>query len=266
MNSDTSIPTQVLVTILTLGGLAAGCSTMDIGGGSSVVTGSAGVEGAQGEAKQLAKCDAPIATVALVEDQGGYGHLARYGAPSSPMPLYRLMLQQTGCFRVVDRSAGLRAAQREMELAQAGMTRQEGQIKKGKVIEAQYSLTPTIVFQESDAGGGKARLLGFIPGASFLGSVAGSLKFKEAQVVTFLTDNETTEQIGAATGAAKATDIGGSGWAIPGIPLVGSLAAWSNTNEGKVVAAAMLDSVNKLVPQIRALAAKNMAPPSAAKK
>ena len=40
-------------------------------------------------------------------------------------------------------------------------------------------------------------------------------------------------------------------------------AGWSNTNEGKVIAAAFLDSHNKLVTQVQMLQAKELPPPVA---
>ena len=41
----------------------------------------------------------------------------------------------------------------------------------------------------------------------------------------------------------------------------GAGAGWSNTNEGKVIAAAFLDAHNQLVGQARALQAKQLPPP-----
>lgn len=233
--------------------LASGCaSTMELGKGGSMVTGSAGEGGAQGESKQLVKCPSPVATVALAEDQGGYGLLVRHGLPNSPLPLLRLMLAQTGCFRVVDRSAGLRATERELELAQRGMVKPGGGVTKGQITAARYTLTPHIVFAESNAGGAGAVIGAFLPRIPLLGAVAGSLRFKEAQAVIFLTDNSTTEQIAAAEGSATSTDIGIGGGVLGMLGGAGA-GAWGNTNEGKVVAAALLDAVNKLVPSVRAL-------------
>ncbi len=235
--------------------VTSGCaSTMELGKGASMVTGSAGEGGTQGEAKQLVKCPSPVATVALAEDQAGYGALVQFGLPKSPLPLLRLMLAQTNCFRIVDRSAGLRATERELDLANRGMLQQGGGVKKGLVTAARYTLTPNVVFSESNAGGGAAGLVGFlpIPGAGLIGAAVGSIRFKEAQTVIFLTDNNTTEQVGAAEGSATSTDIGIGGGVLGGLGGVGA-GGWGNTNEGKVVAAAFLDAVNKLVPHVRSL-------------
>jgi|GEM_PF-4797931 len=90
--------TAVLVFVAFVGLVA--CSTTQLGGGSSLVTGSAGAEGtAKGEAAQLARCASPIGTIALVESQ--VPALAQFGL-TSPVPLIRLMTAQSGCFNVVN--------------------------------------------------------------------------------------------------------------------------------------------------------------------
>ena len=67
----------------------------------------------------------PAATLALAENPERLYRLQRYyHLPASPVPLIRLIAQQSGCFRVVDRSAGLRATVREQELKEAGVLRQ----------------------------------------------------------------------------------------------------------------------------------------------
>uniref|UniRef100_UPI001D11681F aldehyde dehydrogenase family protein n=1 Tax=Raoultella sp. 18093 TaxID=2681425 RepID=UPI001D11681F len=75
-----------------------------------VVSGSAGPEGARNAARELVRCDAPVATLALAENPNGYVMGSGYQLPASPVPLVKLLAQQSGCFRVVDRAAGLAAA------------------------------------------------------------------------------------------------------------------------------------------------------------
>jgi curli biogenesis system outer membrane secretion channel CsgG len=231
-----------------------GCaSQMEMGGGGSVVTGSAGDAGARGASAQLVRCDAPVGTVAVSENPNGYSYIVHFGSlPKSPLPLLKLMLQQSGCFRVVDRGAGLRATRQELELQREGLTRKQDNVKKGNVVEAHYTLIPDVIFAEDNAGGMGAALGAFFPSAPAVGAIAGSIKYREAQVVLTLTDNNTTEQIAAAEGSARATDFGLGGG------ILGSLGGvvaggWGRTNEGKVVAAALMDAVNKLVPQFRAM-------------
>ena len=89
--------------------------------------------------------------------------------------------------------------------------------------------------------------------------LAEQVKLKEAQTALLLSDNETTEQVAAATGSARTTDLGVAGIAFGKLG-GGAGAGWSNTNEGKVIAAAFLDAHNQLVVQVRALQAKELPP------
>jgi len=202
------------------------------------------------------RCAAPIATIALVEDPAGYAYMSRYSLPS-PLSLMRLMMQQSGCFRVVDRSAGIEAAKREQELQDSGMLRKDQTIRKRQVIEAQYSMLTSIAFSEKNAGDSFGGLVSRLPVVGEFAGLLGNVNFKEAQTVLFLTDNETSEQVASATGSARATDLGAGGLMIGS--LGGSaLGGWGTTNEGKVIAAALLDNFNNMVPQVQILMQKEM--------
>ena len=263
----TAIAALLLCSVTVLPGC--GKSGTELGGGSSEVTGSAGPAGANGANQALAKCSSPVATLALVENPRGYVISGSYNLPSSPVPLVRLLAQHSGCCRVVDRSAGLRGTIQEQELKDSGVLRKQGNtVDKGKGYEAQYTLIPNLTFSEQDAGRSVGGVLAHIPVVRDFGAVIGlveQIKFKEAQVALLLTDNETTEQVAAATGSARTTDLGLGGLAIGGMGGAGGM-GWSNTNEGKVIAAAFLDAHNKLVVQARELMAKDLPPPVATKK
>jgi Curli production assembly/transport component CsgG len=245
-----------------------GCSKQgtELGNGGSVVSGSAGPQGAQKTSTEMATCDQPLAVVALVENQGGYSGIGRGGLPTSPLPLVRVIMQQSGCFRIVDRNAGLNATVREQELRDKGVLRQDGTATvSGRGLVAQYSLVPSLVFSEQDAGKQVGGVLAKIPGLESVAGVADQVKVKEAQVVLLLTDNETTEQLSASTGSARTTDLGIGGLAIGKGGGLGGF-GWSNTNEGKVIAAAFLNAHNHLVGQIKHLEAKKLPPPVATNK
>lgn len=243
---------------------ACGEKKTELGQGGSVVTGSAGPQGAQNAAKELVRCDSPVATLALAENPNGYTVGSGYHLPASPVPLVKLLAQQSGCFRVVDRGAGLRGTIQEQDLKDSGVLRKENStVARGKGYEAQYTLTPSLTFSEQDAGRGLAGLIAMIPVLRDIAGLAGmveQVKFKEAQTALLLSDNETTEQVAAATGAARTTDLGVGGFVLGRLG-GGAGAGWSNTNEGKVIAAAFLDAHNELVVQVRALQAKALPPP-----
>ena len=262
----TGFKIAAMFTLATSALLLAGCGKKktELGEGTSVVTGSAGPAGAHAASKDLAKCNAPVATLALVENPNGYTVQSQYNLPSSPVPLIRLLAQQSGCFRVVDRAAGLKSTIQEQELKDAGIIRKNSTVSKGKGYEAQYTLTPSLTFSESKAGGGIGAIMAKIPVLRNFTGYAEKVSFKEAQVALLLTDNETTEQIAAATGAAKSTDLGLGGLTLGGAG-GGFGAGWSNTNEAKVIVAAFLDAHNKMVAQVRQLQAKELPPAVAVK-
>jgi curli biogenesis system outer membrane secretion channel CsgG len=260
-NWPTTIKSAITITaLLALAGsplVGCGKKKTELGEVNSVVTGSAGPAGAHAASKELVKCNAPVATLALVENAGGYTVHSQSNLPSSSVPLIRLLAQQSGCFRVVDRASGLKATINEQELKDAGIIRKDSTVAKGKGFEAQYTLTPSLTFSESRAGGGIDAIMGKIPVLRNFTGYAEKVTFKEAQVALLLTDNETTEQVAAATGSAKSTDLG-----LGGLTLGGGAGAfgagWSNTNEAKVIVAAFLDAHNKMVVQVRQLKPKEM--------
>ncbi|WP_423246685.1 CsgG/HfaB family protein [Simplicispira sedimenti] len=256
------LKTSCVALLVALALVACGEKKTELGQGGSVVTGSAGPQGAQNAARELVRCDAPVATLALAENPHGYVMGGAYQLPASPVPLVKLLAQQSGCFRVVDRAAGLRGTLQEQELRESGVLRKNTTVAKGKGYEAQYTLTPSLTFSEQDAGRGLAGLLGMIPVLRDMAGLIGlaeQVKLKEAQTALLLSDNETTEQVAAATGSARTTDLGVAGIAFG--KLGGAAGAgWSNTNEGKVIAAAFLDAHNQLVVQVRALQAKELPP------
>ena len=240
----------------------AGCGQKktELGQGGSVISGSAGPAGVQNASHELLKCDAPVATMALVENPNGYAMAGGYNLPRSPVPLVRLLAQQSGCFRIVDRAAGLNQTIEEQKLKDAGVLGNAVTVRKGQGYAAQYTITPSLTFSEQDAGRQLDGVMSHIPVLNKFVGLADSVKLKEAQVALLLTDNETTEQIAAATGSVRVTDLGMAGLML-GRAGGAAGAGWSNTNEGKVIAAAFLDAHNQLVTQLRALQAKDLPPP-----
>ena len=258
-----------LLLVTTLALASCGKQGAELGKGSSEVSGSTGPAGVKGAAVSLATCDAPVATVALVESPNGYVGIGSNGLPQSPVPLIRLLAQQSGCFRVVDRAAGLKSTIQEQVLKEQGVLRTDGNtVQKGQGLEAQYTITPSLTFSEQDAGRGIAGVIGMIPVLRDIAGLLGfveQVKIKEAQVALLLTDNQTTEQLAASTGSVKVTDVGIGGLII-GKAGGAAGAGWSNTNEGKVITAAFLDAHNKLVSQVRALKPTQLPPKNPALK
>ena len=244
---------QFIAAMALAAGLGA-CSSTQLGGGGSLVQGSAGEAGnAQGEEVALRKCEEPLGTMALVERQDSFA-LAQYGL-ESPIPMLRLMAAQSGCFAVVERGQALNRMQQERDLANSGMLQGGSNVGGGQMVAADYLLTPFVTFTEDNAGGLGGALGGLLGNSGFggtLAGLAGGVQFQEAQTFLTLVDQRSGVQAASSEGSAKSTDALGGAFAASGLGGLGGLGGYSNTNEGKVVAAAFLDAFNGLVDQVRA--------------
>jgi hypothetical protein len=240
-----------------------GITDMKKGEGGSAVQGAAGPSGAPGAAGDLERCDKPMGALAVVEPQTHVAQaLARYQL-GSPVGLIRLMVQQSNCFIVVERGMGMANMMQERNLATAGQLRQGSNMGGGQMVSADYIMTPAVVFSDSNAGGvggalgGVGPLFGRHGGwvGAIGGAVAGGLKFKEAQTSMLLADARSGVQVAAAEGSASKADFR-LGGAIAGFGGGGgggaALGGYTNTAEGKVIAASLADNYNGIVRAVRA--------------
>ena len=199
----------------------------------------------------LEKCKKKIATLAVVEPQD-YEMLAlsQYSLPS-PTSLIRLIVQQSNCFIVLERGIAMQNLLQERTLSSSGELKQDQNMGKGQMITADYILTPTIIFKEANTGGVGGLLGGLLPGnaGSVAGIIGGSLKFSESQTSLTLADTRSGIQVAAAAGASKKSSFGVVA-GLGGSSAAAGLGAYSNTPEGKVVAAAFLQTYNSIVDTI----------------
>jgi curli biogenesis system outer membrane secretion channel CsgG len=238
---------------------------MQMGSQSSktMATGSAAGSSTSGESSALEKCSEPLGTVSLIENQsaGWYTVLTNeYHLPPTANVL-RLLIQQSNCFVVVERSAaGMNAMSRERELQKSGEMRQGSNFGKGQMVSSDYGLSPEIVFSEDNTGGmsGSAGSLigGMIGGhaGAVVSSVGANTKTREASALLTLIDNRSSVQIAAAEGSASKTDIGGFGSVFGGAGNIAGgagLGGYTNTPQGKVIAAAFMDAYNNIVRSLR---------------
>ena len=217
------------------------------GQGGSVVKGAAGTAGSTGD-KGLEHCDTAMGALAVVEPQAHVlTALARYKL-GSPVGLIRLLIQQSNCFIVVERGVGMQNMMQERALAASGQTREGSNIGGGQMVAADFVLTPSVAFEENNAGGVGGAAAGLF--GSKVGAVAGGLKFKEAQTSMLVADSRSGVQVAAAEGSTKKADLGLGGALFGG----GGGAAgggYGNTNEGKIIAAAFMDNYNNVVRVVR---------------
>lgn len=243
----------VMASGLLLTSLAACNATMPTMGGSegNTVTGAAGGANAEGNNSGLESCDETMGTLSVFEDtnlEWWDVYRTRYPQLGSTIPLIRTMIQQSNCFVVVERGRAMAAMSTERALMDSGELRGGSKFEKGQMVAADFTMNPSIQFAAKGTGG-----LGAIAGGLFgsIGAVVGGgLKSNEASTTLLLIDNRSGVQISASQGNAKNFDFdvfggmfGGSGG--------GGAGAFSNTPEGKILAAAFADSFNHMVSSLR---------------
>lgn len=242
---------------LFLAAFLAGCATDPTleNGGGSVASGSAAGSATNNANSQLEHCATTLGTIEINEDDSApwFASLSQYQLPS-PQPLLRLMVQQSNCFVIVDREAGLQNDMGEQMLAQEGELRSNSNEQKGQIVAADYSMIPSVNFSEQGESGLSAAAA-FVPVfGGVLGGVAGGIKTNEASTSLELIDNRSTVQIAASQGSAKNFDFGASGgalgWLGSGIG-GGNVSAYSSTPEGKIITAAFMDAYNQMVDSLR---------------
>ena len=199
---------------------------------------------------QLEKCERPIGTMALAEPRREYmQYFARYSL-GSPTALLRMMVQQSKCFVVLERGAGMEVMKGERELAGDGEAQAGSNMGKGQMVLADFVMNPAIQVVDNNAGGVGGAIGGIGRRLGGVGALAGGVKFKEATTTILIADARTTVQVAAAEGKAKKTDfsLGMFGWA-GGV--VGGGGAYTSTAEGKIIAASYMDNYNTIVKQLR---------------
>jgi len=195
------------------------------------------------------KCSRKLGVMAVAEPHGGWGYLSAYQLGSSEQ-LLRMMVQQSGCFDVVERGIAMQNIQQERSLAEGGELRGESNVGKGQMQAADFVMTPAVQIAANNTGGVGGALAGGLLNKFGLGGVAGGLKFKEASTSLVIADVRSSLQVASAEGKASKTDFDIGGWGWTGAAF-GAANGYTNTPEGKVIAASLLDNWNHIVVAIR---------------
>lgn len=234
----------------------AGCLSTPVQMGSqdakTTATGAAGGATSSGANSQLERCDRPLGTLALLEDQNAdwYRILTGEYRLTSTVPLLRLLVQQSNCFVVVERGRGFQGMTTERALEQSGELRKSSNFGKGQMVSADYGLTPTVIFSARDTGGMGGALGGVSGRYGVIGAIGAGVKQREASTMLTLVDNRSGVQVSASEGSASKTDFSILGGLI-GTHAGGGMGGYSNTPEGKVIAAAFTDAYNQMVRVLR---------------
>ncbi len=201
----------------------------------------------------LTKCSTPIGTAALQEPEFPMYH--HYGLKKSPTPMVKLLMSKSKCFKVLARGQAVRSMKSERAFADDGELQKGSRMGGGQIKAADYIIVPSIVHEDSNAGGKNigGAIGGFIGGK--LGAVAGMLKNKslEAQVLLEVVDLRTSEQVAIVEGSAKKSDLtfGAGGF----FAIAGALGGgYEDTDIGKIVTAAFIDAHNKLADELGGIA------------
>jgi len=197
----------------------------------------------------IEKCSKKLGVLAVAEPSGGWGYLSSYQL-GSPAQLIRMMVQDSGCFDVVERGVAMANIREERSLAEGGELRGESNVGKGQMQAADFVMTPAVQIAANNTGGVGGALAGGLLNRFGLGGVVGGLKFKEASTSLIIADVRSSIQVASAQGKATKTDFDIGGWGWTGAAF-GAANGYTNTPEGKVIAASLLDNWNNIVIAIR---------------
>lgn len=229
---------------------------------STSVPGMAKLENTKGSSKnaEIPICGHVLGTIALVDGDGQGWKAFQLGAPST---LLKTFISKSGCFKLVNRGAGMEAIQREQALAGGGNLQRGSNVGGGQIKAADWLLVADVAGQNQNSGGSAVgAIAGGLLGSRYggLGALAAGIKTNkvEAQTVLSLVNTRTSEEEFNIEGFAKKSDVsfglgGFSGWAGAGG------GAYSNTDVGKVVGLAFLDAYRQLVTQMGGIEANVVA-------
>ena len=206
---------------------------------------------------QIPVCTRNLGTLAIVEPDNQWWRELNLGSPEAVL---KVLIQQSGCFGIVNRGRAMQSRAMERAMADSGELQAGSNLGRGQVKAADYYLEPDIVSSNRNSGGGGfGAALGGLMGGTF-GALAGGLniKKKEANVTLSIVNARTTEEEALTEGYARKTDIGfggggGAGW-WGGFAAAGA-SGYQNTEIGQVIVLAYLDAYTKLVTQMGGLPA-----------
>lgn len=205
------------------------------------------------ETPKVEKCERELGSLAVAEPQDHMLYsLSRYSL-GSPSVMLRMMAQESGCFAVVERGVAMQNIRQERDLAAEGMSQAGSNMGGGQLQAADFVMTPSVQFS-GDAGGIGGQvggLLNKVPGLGSLASLAGGVKFREAETTLLVADVRSGLQVASGEGKASKMNFSLSGWGWGSLGWA-SASGYSKTPEGKLIAASLLDNFNKVVLQIRA--------------
>jgi len=218
---------------------------------ASVQTASAQPRAAASTTPQVPRCTRNLGTISIQDGDTHQGWRGMNLQP--PAGLLRVVVQQSGCFTVVERGRGLDAAMRERELAGGGQLQRGSNVGGGQIRAADYVLLADVIAQDNNSsGGGVGAALGGVVGGRLGGVIGGiGVRNQTAQTTLTLANVRTTESF-ATEGNAQNRNITWGGIGFLGGGGAG-LGAYTDTEIGRVVTIAFIDAYTQLINQLGVL-------------
>jgi curli biogenesis system outer membrane secretion channel CsgG len=196
------------------------------------------------------RCSRKLGTVSVADGDDTYGWSQFSLQP--PAKLLKVLIQRSGCFDLVDRGAGLNAAEKEREIGNNLGLQRKSNVGKGQIKAADYVLVAEIQRADSNtSGGGAVGAVGGLLGGP-IGGLLGGIRTKklDANTVLSLTNVRTTESIAVVDGYAVKKD---TSFGVGGIFGAGSVGGggigggYESTDIGRVVTLSFVQAYSKMV-------------------
>jgi curli biogenesis system outer membrane secretion channel CsgG len=199
---------------------------------------------------QVPRCTRNLGTISIRNGDTAGWNAYRLQPPAG---LLRVVIQQSGCFSVVERGAGLDAAMQERELASGGNLQHGSNVGGGQIRAADYVLLADVVAQDNNAsGGGVGAALGGVVGGTLGGVIGGmGVRSQTAQTTLALTNVRTTESF-STEGNARNRNFTWGGVGFLGGGGAG-LGGYTDTEIGRVVTVAFIDAYTQMISQLGVL-------------
>ncbi|MEQ1708283.1 MAG: CsgG/HfaB family protein [Terricaulis sp.] len=204
----------------------------------------------ESQTPQVPRCTRNLGTISITNgDTAGW---TQYRL-QPPAGLLRVVIQQSGCFTVVERGAGLDAAMRERELAGQGNLQRGSNMGGGQVRAADYVMLADVVAQDNNSsGGGLGAALGGVVGGRLGGVIGGmAVRSQTAQTTLTLANVRTTESFATEGNASNRNFMWG------GVGFLGGggagLGGYTDTEIGRVVTIAFIDAYTQMISQLGVL-------------
>ena len=195
-------------------------------------------------------CARKLGTISVVDGDDPSGWTQYSLAP--PQKLLKVLIQRSGCFNLVDRGAGLQAAQLERGIGSDLGLQRRSNVGQGQIKAADYVLVAEIQGANSNTSGNAVgAAAGGLIGGAFGGLIGGMRSRKmEANTVLSVTNVRTTETLAVEDGyaAKNSLSFGGGG----GVGFLGGAAGlvgggYDNTDIGRIVTLSFIQAYTKLV-------------------